>query len=78
MERRCFGPRVVGPATRPRDPAHGTRGPDLTHTGARTTVAAGMRANDRRGFRDWLLATGHGATTDRDLDALAAYLDLLE
>lgn len=52
-------------------------GPDLTHIGARTTVAL-SRANDRRGFREWLLASGHVACAEPDLDALVAYLDLLE
>lgn len=66
-------------------PAKGTIGPDLTHVGGRRTLGAGTLANDPESFRRFLehlktLKPGANMPTfdmleDRELDALAAYLD---
>jgi cytochrome c oxidase subunit 2 len=35
-------------------PQRGELGPDLTHVGARRTIAAATRANTRQNLRDWI------------------------
>jgi cytochrome c oxidase subunit 2 len=65
--------------------ARGKAGPDLTHVGSRSSLAAGLLSNDRDGFRQWLARPaelkpdvrmpGFEALGDAELDALAAYLD---
>ena len=67
--------------------AVGTAGPDLTHVGARTTLAAGALPNDVARMRAWLADPQQnkpGALMPRvplldpELDALAAYLASLK
>ncbi len=69
-------------------PADGVVGPDLTHVGGRTSLAAGALANDGEGFRrfvaqaDTLKPEVHmpafGMLPPDDLAALATWLDGLE
>jgi len=63
--------------------AAGTAGPDLTHVGARATIAAGALPNDVARMRAWLVDPQRYKPgvlmpsvprSDADLDALAAYL----
>jgi cytochrome c oxidase subunit 2 len=63
--------------------ANGTAGPDLTHVGARATIAAGVLPSDHGSMRAWLADPQRykpGAfmprvpLSDADLDAVAAYL----
>lgn len=68
--------------------ADGVVGPDLTHVGGRTSLAAGTLPNDRDGFRRFVARAGElkpevhmpafGMLPDDDLEALAAWLDGLE
>ncbi|HEV8469892.1 MAG TPA: cytochrome c oxidase subunit II [Candidatus Limnocylindria bacterium] len=67
--------------------AVGTAGPDLTHVGARTALAAGALPNDVARMRAWLADPQQhkpGALmpqvplSDTELDALAAYLASLK
>jgi cytochrome c oxidase subunit 2 len=68
--------------------AAGPIGPDLTHVGSRTTLAASLLANDIDGFRRWIAGTQHlkpqarmpafGVLPARELHALAAYLESLQ
>lgn len=68
-------------------PADGTFGPDLTHVGSRSTIAAGVLSNTPADMRHWLDKTQtvkHGALmpeldlTNSQLDALVAYLEGLK
>ena len=68
-------------------PADGTVGPDLTHVGSRSTIAAGVLPNTPADMRHWLDKTQtvkHGALmpeldlSNADLDALVAYLEGLK
>lgn len=68
-------------------PADGRVGPDLTHVGGRRTLAAGTLGTEATDFRRWLEETervkpgvhmpSFGMLRDRELDALAAYLESL-
>ena len=67
-------------------PAAGLAGPDLTHVGARRTLAAGALANDAASLRAWIADPQRykpGALmprvplSDADLDALVVYLGSL-
>ena len=64
--------------------ALGTNGPDLTHVGSRSTIAAGTLDNTPDGMADWLRHTQtlkHGALmpqvqlTDAEVSDLVAYLE---
>jgi cytochrome c oxidase subunit 2 len=67
--------------------AAGRIGPDLTHVGARHSIAAGTLKNDRAAFETWLRDADHVKPgnlmppykifTDSQLAALASYLDAL-
>jgi cytochrome c oxidase subunit II len=66
--------------------ANGRFGPDLTHLMSRDTIAAGIAANNHENLRLWIRdpnALKPGALmpamglTDRDLDAVTAYLETL-
>lgn len=67
--------------------ADGTIGPDLTHVGSRGTIGAGRFANRASNMRRFIARPGElkpgvhmpafAMLTDRDLDALAAYLGSL-
>jgi cytochrome c oxidase subunit II len=69
-------------------PAEGLVGPDLTHVGARPTLAAGILPNTPEVMRAWItrpeeLKPGahmpaFGMLPDEELDAIAAYLESLE
>jgi len=69
-------------------PADGRVGPDLTHVGARLTLAAGTLGTGRADFERWLARAdgvkpgvhmpAFGMLPRRDLAALAAYLEGLE
>jgi cytochrome c oxidase subunit II len=63
--------------------ARGTVGPDLTHIGSRTTIAAGMLDNNPQNLKRWLqdpqgVKTGakmpNLGLSDADAEALSAYL----
>lgn len=66
-------------------PADGVVGPDLTHVGARVSLAAGALDNDVEGFARWISATEDvkpgvhmpefDMLPERDLLALASYLE---
>lgn len=68
--------------------ARGTVGPDLTHVGSRSSLAAATLPNTRAGFRRWLERThqvkpgarmpAFAMLSPAELDALAAYLESLE
>lgn len=67
--------------------ARGTAGPDLTHVGARGTLAAGVLKNDAASLRKWIAdpqGVKPGALmprvplSDADLDALVDYLGSLK
>lgn len=68
--------------------ARGTAGPDLTHVGSRTTIAAGTLPSEPAAFRAWIARTrqikpgvhmpAFAALPDDELAALAAYLAQLE
>lgn len=68
-------------------PADGRVGPDLTHVGGRRTLAAGTLGTEAADFRRWLDETervkpgvhmpSFGMLRDRELDALAVYLESL-
>lgn len=68
-------------------PADGRVGPDLTHVAGRRTLAAGTLGTETADFRRWLAETervkpgvhmpSFGMLRDRELDALAAYLESL-
>jgi cytochrome c oxidase subunit II len=67
--------------------ADGVLGPDLTHVGSRSSLAAGAMPNDPEGFEQWLAASqrikpgvhmpAFDMLPDKDRRALAAYLDSL-
>lgn len=66
---------------------HTDLGPDLTHFGSRLTLGAGARPNEREHLAEWIhdphtIKPGNhmppSRLTDRDLDALIAYLKSLE
>lgn len=69
-------------------PADGQVGPDLTHLGGRTTLAAGILPMETGALTDWIRAPGeikpgvrmpgYDHLSDADLAALAAYLEGLE
>ncbi|MFL6664665.1 MAG: cytochrome c oxidase subunit II [Rhizobacter sp.] len=68
-------------------PAQARSGPDLTHVGGRTTLAAGALNNDRDEMKRWITdpqkikpGTNMPATTlsDTDMNALVAYLESLK
>lgn len=69
-------------------PADGVVGPDLTHVGGRTTLGAGILANEPGAFRRWIAATeavkpevhmpAYGMLPPDELQALSAYLDGLQ
>lgn len=69
-------------------PATGVIGPDLTHVGSRLTLAAGILPNDVDAFVRWISATDEvkprarmpafGALGDKDLNAIAVYLESLK
>jgi cytochrome c oxidase subunit 2 len=68
-------------------PADAHVGPDLTHVGSRTTLAAGMIPNDRTHLRAWLsdpqgikpgTKMANLPLSSRDLDALVSYLEGLK
>ena len=69
-------------------PADGTIGPDLTHVGSRLSLAAGILPNERPSYRLWIAHAervkpgvhmpSFGMLPDRDLLALAAYLEQLQ
>ncbi len=68
--------------------ANGAIGPDLTHVGGRISLAAATLPNDVRSFGRWIRDNQHikpnnrmppfGVLTDRELAALAAYLEGLQ
>lgn len=68
--------------------ADGALGPDLTHVGSRMTLGAGILANEAGEFLAWLRGPGHikpgvrmpafDMLPERDLEALAAYLESLQ
>jgi len=67
--------------------ARGRVGPDLTHVGSRTTLAAGTIPNDRAHLREWLRDPQRAKPgskmpqvplTAHDLDALVTYLEALK
>jgi len=75
----CAGCHTIGGTS-----AEGTAGPDLTHVGSRTTLAAGAVDNTPDGMAEWLRDTQGvkpGARmpqvhlTDRELETLVAYLE---
>ena len=64
-------------------PARGTAGPDLTHVGSRTTIAAGMLDNNQQNMKRWVqdaqsLKVGSRmpslGLSDSDAEQIAAYL----
>jgi cytochrome c oxidase subunit II len=69
-------------------PANATIGPDLTHVGSRSTLAAGILPNDEAAFARWLAETerikpgvhmpAFGMLPADDVQALAAYLEGLQ
>jgi cytochrome c oxidase subunit II len=69
-------------------PADGVVGPDLTHVGGRTSLGAGILANEPEAFRRWLAATeavkpevhmpAFGMLPPDELRALSAFLDGLQ
>jgi cytochrome c oxidase subunit 2 len=67
--------------------ANGRVGPDLTHVGSRTTIAALTLPNDARALAEWLSDPQHVKPGNRmpdldlsarDVDALVAYLESLK
>lgn len=67
--------------------AAGTAGPDLTHVGSRTTLAAGVLKNDASSMRAWLAdpqrykpgsLMPRVPLADTDIDALVTYLEGLK
>jgi cytochrome c oxidase subunit 2 len=67
--------------------ADGTVGPDLTHVGSRTTIAALTLPNDRAALAEWLSSPQHVKPGNRmpdlnlrrrDIDALVDYLEGLK
>jgi cytochrome c oxidase subunit 2 len=68
--------------------AAGTIGPDLTHVGSRTSLAAGTLPNDRESLKNWILHAqeikpgnfmpSFQILAPEDLEALAAYLESLK
>lgn len=66
-------------------PADGVVGPDLTHAGGRVSLGAGVFANDRGEFEQWIAHTNEkkpgvrmpsfGMLPSDEVRALAAYLD---
>jgi cytochrome c oxidase subunit II len=67
--------------------ANGRVGPDLTHVGSRTTIAALTLSNDARALAEWLRDPQHVKPgnrmpdldlSPRDVDALVAYLESLK
>jgi cytochrome c oxidase subunit II len=67
--------------------ANGQVGPDLTHVGSRTTIAALTLPNDRAALADWLRDPQHVkpgnrmpdlGLSQRDVDALVSYLEGLK
>lgn len=66
-------------------PAKGTLGPDLTHVGSRTHLAAGILPNDRANMAEWVSASQRikpgnlmpsmNIFSDGELSALSAYLE---
>ena len=67
--------------------ARGQVGPDLTHFGSRTTIGAGVLANDRETLRAWIRDPQHSKPgnhmpalplSDADVQALASYLEGLK
>lgn len=69
-------------------PAAGVIGPDLTHVGGRLTLGAGTLPNDAESFAHWIADTqeikpgvlmpSFGMLPDREIRAIAAYLDSLK
>ena len=69
-------------------PAEGTRGPDLTHVGSRTTLAAGMLPNNAGTLAGWIASSQHLKPGNlmpsfqqfkgEELRALAQYLESLK
>lgn len=69
-------------------PADGVVGPDLTHVGSRTSLGAGILANEPAAFRRWLARTdavkpdvhmpAFGMLPPEELGALSAFLDGLQ
>ena len=67
--------------------AHGTIGPDLTHLGTRTTLAALVLPNNRAALEEWLRDPQHVKPGNRmpaldlpdtDYRALTTYLESLK
>lgn len=68
-------------------PANGTIGPDLTHVGSRTTLAAGMLPNNRGAMAGWIVRAQEIKPGNKmpsfdifsgpELDALTSYLESL-
>ena len=80
----CIGCHTVRGTT-----AAGVLGPDLTHVGSRTTIAAGVLENDSQNLARWIHdsksvkpgskmppmgVSAGGALSDQEIDAVAAYL----
>ena len=69
-------------------PASGTRGPDLTHVGGRSAIAAGALTTNAGTLAAWIVSSQHikpgnlmpsfTEFSGEDLNALAAYLDRLK
>jgi len=68
-------------------PARGQVGPDLTHFGSRTTIGAGVLANNPATLREWIRDPQHFKPgnrmpglklSDSDLNALVTYLEGLK
>jgi len=69
-------------------PANGRIGPDLTHVGGRSSLAAGVLPNEPDDFRRWVAHTrqvkpgalmpAFGMLPEEELRALAAYLESLQ
>ena len=68
-------------------PARGQVGPDLTHFGSRTTIGAGVLANDPEALPAWIRDPQHSKPgnrmpalplSDADVQALASYLEGLK
>ena len=84
LQSACIGCHTVRGTT-----AQGVLGPDLTHIGSRTTIAAGVMENNPENLARWIhdssdvkpgslmppMGTSAGGTlSDEDIDAVAAYL----
>lgn len=84
LQSACIGCHTVRGTT-----AQGVIGPDLTHVGARTTIAAGVLENNAENLARWIHDSSDvkpgslmppmgqsagGTLSDEDIDAVAAYL----